>query len=258
MGLGTSAFPETGAAQNGAGVSAPKLMGPVWKWNRSSSTVVADPNRYLIEFTAEGFVGIRADCNQVSGRYRTDGAVLSITTGSSTSMACREDSQARDFLTQLRMVGSYFLRDGSLYLEFRDDGGTMTFTPSAPTGLAGTDWDVVEYIVRDVAYYNGRQLVVLKPIGSRMTLHFTADGRVSGNGGCNDFSGAYESTDSALTIRQLASTEKACLQPAGVMNQETLYLKALANATTYKIAGDRLMLRGRDGMQVIASRQPAR
>jgi heat shock protein HslJ len=156
------------------------------------------------------------------------------------------------------MVGSYFLRDGSLYLEFRDDGGTMTFTPSAPTGLAGTDWDVVEYIVRDVAYYNGRQLVVLKPIGSRMTLHFTADGRVSGNGGCNDFSGAYESTDSALTIRQLASTEKACLQPAGVMNQETLYLKALANATTYKIAGDRLMLRGRDGMQVIASRQPAR
>ncbi len=41
-------------------------------------------------------------------------------------------------------------------------------------------------------------------------LRFGDDGRVSGNDGCNDFTGAYEVDGPALRLGPLASTRKAC------------------------------------------------
>jgi len=46
---------------------------------------------------------------------------------------------------------------------------------------------------------------------------------------------------------QATATKKTCARPAGVMEQETQYLKALATAATYRMDGDRLELRTADG-----------
>ena len=68
------------------------------------------------------------------------------------------------------------------------------------------------------------------------TLTLDADGRASGNAGCNQFGGEYELTGSALRFGALAMTRMAC---PGRMEVETAYAEALDAAREWRI---------RDGM----------
>jgi heat shock protein HslJ len=88
-------------------------------------------------------------------------------------------------------------------------------------------------------------------------LNFGADAVVSGNSGCNNYSGGFEVTGSNLKIDPLASTQMYCDQPAGVMDQEQQYLAALQNAVTFQIDGSTLTIRDANGaMQVVATAVP--
>ena len=154
---------------------------------------------------------------------------------------------ASEFTRELGQVTSYLFKDGNLILEFKFDSGTMSFTPSAPTGLAGTTWEVI-------SYNNGNQAVVSLLIDSEITLNFGADARVSGNAGCNDYTGGYNSAGDKLQVGPLATTFKLCHKPDSVMDQEAKYLIALQNSATYEIAGNRLTIRDASGaMQVVAT-----
>ena len=121
-------------------------------------------------------------------------------------------------------------------------GGDPAGTPgrvSHPVALAGTSWRLVSL--------QGRV-----PPGGDLTIRFGADGRVGGTGGCNSFGGAfgYEAATGLLEIGDLASTKRACAEPA--RNQaEAAYLVALRGVT--EAAGDpdgRLVLTG-DGAQLV-------
>ncbi|MCO6450616.1 MAG: PKD domain-containing protein [Caldilineales bacterium] len=70
-------------------------------------------------------------------------------------------------------------------------------------------------------------------------------GTISGNGGCNDYTGGYTLTGStgtsgAIAISDITMSQKAC--PGDVMSQETRYLNALQSASSYMIVGDTLTL----------------
>lgn len=122
----------------------------------------------------------------------------------------------------------------------------MNFSPSAPAGLLGTSWEVI-------SYNNGRQAVVSLLTGTDISLIFGIDGQVSGNAGCNTYSGSYQVGDKALKVGPLAGTRMFCDKPAGVMDQEKQYLTALQNAAAFDIAGDTLTIRdGGGAMQVVA------
>ncbi len=84
-------------------------------------------------------------------------------------------------------------------------------------------------------------------LNQTQNLTFQA-GQVSGNAGCNNFSGGYSTKSSVLTFGALASTRKACA-PA-IMEQENLFLKRLASTKRFLISPDglRLTLIG-DGVQ---------
>lgn len=58
-----------------------------------------------------------------------------------------------------------------------------------------------------------------------ITLAFDGAGAVSGNSGCNSYSGAYAINGTSLSIGPLISTRMAC-EP-DVMDQEQLYLASL-------------------------------
>jgi heat shock protein HslJ len=112
---------------------------------------------------------------------------------------------------------------------------------SAP--LAGTSWRLVEL--------NGQPVIGEVPL----TLQFAADGqRVSGNGGCNQFSGPYAQNGASLRFGPLISTRRACLDPA-LNTQETAYFQALESTTRYSIEGGQLLLYR--GNQVVARFEPA-
>jgi len=65
----------------------------------------------------------------------------------------------------------------------------------------------------------------------RVTLSF-AEGRVSGRGGCNIYSGPVEIGADTLKIGPLISTKMACVDN-GLMQQESAYLNALRSAQRY-------------------------
>jgi heat shock protein HslJ len=215
--------------------------------NDGSSKTPSDPNQYLIEFLANGHVAVQADCNRVAGTYTVNGNHLAVTLGPSTLAACPPGSLGDEFVKQLGNINSYFFKGDNLILEIKMDSGSMIFAPSAPAGLLGTSWEVI-------SYNNGREAVVSLLTGTDISLNFGTDGQVSGNAGCNTYSGGYQAGGKELKVGILAGTRMFCDKPAGVMDQEKQYLAALQSAATFEIAGDTLTIRDASGaMQVLAA-----
>lgn len=77
-------------------------------------------------------------------------------------------------------------------------------------------------------------------------IQFGANGRVSGNSGCNRFTGAYEvAEDGSIKIGPLAATRMACPEPE--MALEAKFLADLDSVRRFERDGTRLSLRGGDG-----------
>ncbi|HEY4011097.1 MAG TPA: META domain-containing protein [Acidobacteriaceae bacterium] len=71
--------------------------------------------------------------------------------------------------------------------------------------------------------------------------------RMSGTGGCNQFTGSYELEGDHLRFSQTAATRMAC---AGGMDTDDALLKALDNTREWKVSGHRLSLLDADGRVV--------
>jgi len=63
------------------------------------------------------------------------------------------------------------------------------------------------------------------PSGTEVLVRFEAEGRVTGNGGCNRFFGSYKVTGDALEFGPLGATRMACPDP--IMDHETALFKVL-------------------------------
>jgi heat shock protein HslJ len=116
---------------------------------------------------------------------------------------------------------------------------TITVIPAAPQNpLAGTSWRVS-------SYNNGAGAVVSVSEATIVTAAFD-QAQVSGNGGCNPYSGPYWVSGPNIAIGPLAANQMMCGQP-GVMDQEQQFLAALQSAATYQLDGNQLELRRADG-----------
>ena len=69
----------------------------------------------------------------------------------------------------------------------------------------------------------------------RPTLQFDVD-KISGNTGCNHYSGIYQIKSDEISIEGISHTEMACLNPDGLMEQERIYLELLGNAKRFELA----------------------
>jgi heat shock protein HslJ len=92
--------------------------------------------------------------------------------------------------------------------------------------------------------------------GSRITAEFN-EGRVSGTGGCNAYSAAYEAKNGELTISAAISTMMMC-SPQAIMDQESAYLKALQAAAAFKIDADQLTISDANGATLVGTRPKSR
>ena len=86
--------------------------------------------------------------------------------------------------------------------------------------------------------------------GTTITIEFSDD-QVSGSAGCNHYEGSYQARENSLSVANVFSTEMGCLEPTGILEQETAYLTALRVATTYQITADRLEMFDEAGAQVL-------
>lgn len=218
------------------------VEGVTWILDRASVDALVDDapegTRVTAVFEA-GEVGGSAGCNLYGGFYDlADDGTLFIEIGGMTEMACEEPLMALDqaYVSALAEVTSASATEETLTLE--GEGITLAYTAEEQLQLEGTPWTL-----DGVA--TGTDAVSSTLGGTEVTAVFEG-GTVSGNGGCNTYSGGYTVDAPAIEIGPLASTSMACADPA-VDAQEAAYLDALGRAGTFEIAGSTLTLYDDEG-----------
>lgn len=119
----------------------------------------------------------------------------------------------------------------------QEEAGSEVADSVAPTPLAGSQWVL--------------QLMQGEPPlpDTQITLNFE-ESNAGGTAGCNSYGGPYELGDAgALRFGEMTSTAMACIEPEGVMEQESAFLAALREVVGYELAdaGERLLLLHADG-----------
>lgn len=100
--------------------------------------------------------------------------------------------------------------------------------------LVGADWVLNSYL--------NQEGELIEPLPGTTSTARLEDGQVNGNAGCNGYFGGYQVEGFNLSIGPLASTEKFCGSPEGVMDQESAFLSAMSSASTYKIEAEQLFI----------------
>ncbi|HUU76596.1 MAG TPA: META domain-containing protein [Methanoregulaceae archaeon] len=106
---------------------------------------------------------------------------------------------------------------------------------SRTEALTAHTWHLVSY------YDENRNVQSLVP-GTDISIRFLEDGTITGNAGCNDYFSRYTLEGYLVTFGPIASTEKYCMEPGGVMEQEQAYLGRLSNSTRFQVTSDQLIL----------------
>jgi putative lipoprotein len=107
----------------------------------------------------------------------------------------------------------------------------MALQAEAPASLplVGTHWTLVEL---------GGRAIAKTPTGREPHLMLLEEeSRAVATGGCNQVSGTYETSGTALTFSQLISTMKAC---SDGMDRDQALAKALETTASFRIEGSRL------------------
>lgn len=81
---------------------------------------------------------------------------------------------------------------------------------------------------------------------SGMFVHFSVDGSIKGNAGCNDFFGSLEMQEGNLSVGELGTTRKAC--PRDTMQNEAAFMRALQDAHQFEMGDNSLQLLGADNV----------
>ncbi len=222
------------------------LTDQVWNLTQLSGKSLVTGSVITAEFTADGKVSGTAGCNQYSGTYQANSKKISFSPNiATTRMSCDAavNVQESAYLKALGEAKTYAISGEQLTL-FDVNQASLAVYQMQVQNLAGTLWNAI-------SYNNGKQAVTSVLTGTSITASFGTDGVISGSSGCNTYSGSYKVDGNRVTISQIISTQMACSQPAGVMEQETQFLVALQTAATFKIQGNRLELRTSEGVLAV-------
>jgi heat shock protein HslJ len=245
--------------------TAPPVMSPVGSWDLTSMTYMSGGSSATVMpagqinaiFETDGKVGGYAGCNDYSAGYTTNGSSMTVSGIIKTTLSCggQLDTQERAYLGVLG-TAARFENTGTQMTVYdaATPGSKLVFKPGTakinpvPAAIVGT-WTLTGM------EKSGTSLTLAA--GVKTTATFAADGALSGNGGCNQYSGKYILTGtSAIAISPLATTKMFCPDPAG--SQETSYLALLQNAATWEVssASGKLTLResGNTGNSLVYSK----
>jgi heat shock protein HslJ len=198
-------------------------------------------------FQADWKLSGSGGCNQYNAGYTTTASNgITITQPVTTLMACAEPvmQQETQYLSLLQQATKFEISGNQLTLFDKTGTKLLIYNKhvNVPATIVGT-WNLF-------SYNNGKGGIQSVMIGSTTTAVFGADWKLSGTGGCNQYSAGYTTTASnGITITQPTSTMMACAEP--VMQQETQYFSLLPTAAKYEISGDQLTLFNSGGTKIL-------
>jgi heat shock protein HslJ len=108
------------------------IMYGEWDWQRTRyrndiEVHPSQPEHYILRFEPDGVLNAKVDCNTAGGKYRFEGSRITVALINSTLMACEPGSFEQVFQQNLAAAVGYFMKGGQLFLDLRDDAGTMEF-----------------------------------------------------------------------------------------------------------------------------------
>lgn len=243
--LTLAACADDGSASQGSG----ELEGVTWILDADiADDLVGEPSgeaRGTIRFD-DGELGGSAFCNMFGGTYEAgDDGSMTLTLGAMTEMACEEPAMSLEtaFVEALGAVTGYEVGDDTLTL-IRDGGDALTFSAEQPLPLVATEW-------RLDGIATGTDAVTSTLAGTEATATFDGEGRVSGNGSCNQYGASYSVDGDSIEIGgDVMSTAMGC-EP-DVMDQEAAFLSALQRSATFSIEGSTLTLSDDEGVFLLS------
>jgi len=223
------------------------LTGVTWylvAFNSGTGSLSVKPGTQITAFfDTTGKVAGSAGCNQYTASYQATLNSLTIGPAATTKMSCSEPAgimtQETLYTTTIQGASGYSISGNTLTVT--DSGGKTILTYSTvppyemtPAPLTNTTWFLNSLVDKTGQIWGP---VPTNPI----SLQFTNDGKVTGNSGCNSYSGAYTMSGNSINISGFAVTLMYCGEP-GVMTLEQTYLAVLPMMKVYKISGDQLTL----------------
>ena len=197
------------------------------------------------DFRADWKLSGSGGCNQYNAEYTTTASNgITITQPITTLMACSVPimQQETQYLSLLQQAAKYEISGDQLTLFDKNGVKILIYKKQVSIPITGT-WNLFNY-------NNGKGAIQSVMIGSTTNAVFGSNWKLSGTGGCNQYSADYTTTASnGITITQPISTMMACAEP--VMQQETQYLSLLPTAAKFEISGDQLTLFNSGGTKIL-------
>jgi heat shock protein HslJ len=201
-------------------------------------------------FRADGSMVGLTGCNLYSNEFITEGYRLDIQRVATTAFECAGEPQALQealFLSSFGLVGNFKVLGDQMEMRSSDGTLAMTLQRLADLPLTSTRWLLN-------SYYDGSSALIAPIRGTEIDLNFSEDGTIGGTGGCNNYGGSYETSDNQLMFSQVFMTEMACMDPAGVMEQESTYLRLLGQIASLQLQGNFLLLQDANGQVLLLFR----
>jgi len=229
-------------------VEDPNLTESDWQLVSLNGKPVPEDTMAVMAFGEASNVLGSTGCNLFSGTYAIgSGSVLNFKPNVTTSFECPEPYLAQEsaMLLVLSSSSNYTIEGAELKITNPDGERRGSFVKMEPLVLEGTNW----YLD---AFNDGQGAFVNVMDGTKITASFSADSEMSGVGGCNQYNTTYQVDGEMISIGPIMSTQMACSEPEGVMEQEGKYLQALGFADTFRNFGIVLNFYDAEG-QILAS-----
>lgn len=217
------------------------LEGTQWDLISLEGAEVTGPGAATLDFF-DGQAGGISFCNHFSAPVELEGSALTLGEMVSTLMLCPDAGPETEYTAALRAVASAAIEDGKLVLSNNAGDVLLVYTPAVQVPLEGATWNLT-----GILQNGGISSLVLD---TEITAEFAAD-TVSGAAGCNRYTAQLTVEGAAVKIGPAGSTKMFCAEPAGVMEQEQVYLAALEQAVGIEISRNTLRLTNAEGLPLL-------
>lgn len=216
-----------------------RLAGTAWDvahfFGPDPQVAVLPDTRLSTIFMGDRYAGF-AGCNWYLGVYYVDETALTFESPASTYVVCADEAvnqQESQFFSTMANTIAYAFEGEQLLAYTSEDQLLITYSPAESVPFEGTQWSL-KFIAAD------DDVAAVLP-ATAVTATF-AEERITGSGGCSEYTANYTRDEQAMTISNIQVTQTQCSDPTGIMEQEAVFLQALANVVAFEQAGGMLML----------------